>query len=708
MSGKNLVNSIIDFSLPVLLITNVWIILYTKIVDYSFFLNPPQVMQVFFQRLAYPEPFEIPLYLFLTLFFLMLIWFYYFWGIDKLIRFYLDRFDNQKLQIIKNLFAFFLTIVFLTKLGVFPLTGDTHPLTTLAKPWLNLPIFFLYILFLGFVSVQTSILDKAFRSEKVALFIACLIVALVVALFTFNPGFPVSPLDSAMFYGPVWEIVNGKTIFTQVPSQYGFLSVLFFTLIHKLTGLNFTYFPIVIWLMYIVEYSLIFYLLRNVSRSTLFSGIAVFSIFTVNYLLSTSGPKASPLRWLPLFLAAFMLYRFQRLTSKTFVFLLPVLVLWSIDSGIALWLSYVFSLFFLLVLKKINLRGLISTTALLIISFLFWLALIQLFHKALGYEHIYFLNMFYGIKKNAQDALLMVPMEKNTHFWLFILVYFASVIYFFINQLSPLGKISRKKVGVTSEVTLREADLRSEGKSLAAEKGSRVTESTFFENTILLFSANLMLFASIYYVGRSHPHELYIIAPVYILTLFLLIGMTLRKFKLKPAKSTILYSLVFLLFIAYPAYQRQEVTTKLVIEKLHKLRQGNVLQPEFLSFLKDKYQLELQLIKNNFPGREALILSDDDAYLLALSGKTSLLYDNPQVVVLTKQDIDFTLREAAGICPRKIIAYCRLMQKCEYSDPSVQLYAYIQPYIFDRLQKLCNINYGPTRCTKHLCLAEAI
>src|SRR3990167_430489 len=144
MSGKNLVNSIIDFSLPVLLITNVWIILYTKIVDYSFFLNPPQVMQVFFQRLAYPEPFEIPLYLFLTLFFLMLIWFYYFWGIDKLIRFYLDRFDNQKLQIIKNLFAFFLTIVFLTKLGVFPLTGDTHPLTTLAKPGLNLPIFFLY------------------------------------------------------------------------------------------------------------------------------------------------------------------------------------------------------------------------------------------------------------------------------------------------------------------------------------------------------------------------------------------------------------------------------------------------------------------------------------------------------------------------------------------------------------------------------------
>src|SRR3989344_6732252 len=706
MSGKNLVNSIIDFSLPVLLITNVWIILYTKIVDYSFFLNPPQVMQVFFQRLAYPEPFEIPLYLFLTLFFLMLIWFYYFWGIDKLIRFYLDRFDNQKLQIIKNLFAFFLTIVFLTKLGVFPLTGDTHPLTTLAKPWLNLPIFFLYILFLGFVSVQTSILDKAFRSEKVALFIACLIVALVVALFTFNPGFPVSPLDSAMFYGPVWEIVNGKTIFTQVPSQYGFLSVLFFTLTHKLTGLNFTYFPIVIWLMYIVEYSLIFYLLRNVSRSTLFSGIAVFSIFTVNYLLSTYGPQASPLRRLPLFLAAFMLYRFQRLTSKTFVFLLPVLVLWSIDSGIALWLSYVFSLFFLLVLKKINLRGLISTTALLIISFLFWLALIQLFHKALGYEHINFLNMFYGIKKNAQDALLMVPMEKNTHFWLFILVYFASVIYFFINQLSPLGKISRKKVGVTSEVTLREADLRSDGKSLAAEKGSRVTESTFFENTILLFSANLMLFASIYYVGRSHPHNLFHISLFFVLTLFILAGILINKIKATGNKLFLLTSL-FIMLVAYPAYQRQEALTSVFKEKMRLFRLGSIFIPETKQVFGNKYQQEIDLINKNFPDSKILILSDDDSYLYYLLQKKNYLNFNPQILNFAKSDLNFSLGQLLDECPKKIVADCRLFNRCQYSHPVNQTYVYVQPYIFEKLSGDCNIRYEPEQCTSHLCIGSA-
>src|SRR3989344_3819092 len=39
---------------------------------------------------------------------------------------------------------------------------------------------------------------------------------------------------------------------------------------------------------------------------------------------------------------------------------------------------------------------------------------------------------------------------------------------------------NEKKVGVTSEVTLREADGRYEVPSLAVEKGSRVTESTFF------------------------------------------------------------------------------------------------------------------------------------------------------------------------------------------------------------------------------------
>ena len=42
--------------------------------------------------------------------------------------------------------------------------------------------------------------------------------------------------------------------------------------------------------------------------------------------------------------------------------------------------------------------------------------------------------------------------------------------------------IDDKKVGVTSEVTLREADCADVAQSLAGEKGSRATESTLLKS----------------------------------------------------------------------------------------------------------------------------------------------------------------------------------------------------------------------------------
>src|SRR3990167_8944884 len=68
---------LINFLIEVLFITNLWIILYTSLLDYLNFLFPPSVNEVFFRNpLANPEPFEISLYIILSVAFLFLIWLY--------------------------------------------------------------------------------------------------------------------------------------------------------------------------------------------------------------------------------------------------------------------------------------------------------------------------------------------------------------------------------------------------------------------------------------------------------------------------------------------------------------------------------------------------------------------------------------------------------------------------------------------------------
>ena len=606
---KNM-NSLLDFSIKALFLTNVWIIIYTKLVDYLNYRFPASLSETFFRNgLGNPEPFEIPLYIFLSLLFVIMIWFFY--NFKPALK--IPALDKTFLSVIKILVFLLLLILFLSKRGSFPLGGDTsiHP-------------------------SQISIPDLSF------------------------------------FYGPIYEVASGKTIFTDIPSQYGFLSIIFFAILYKVTQFNFAYLPIFISITYIIEYFFCFYLIKQISKSTFFSLLGLFSTIVINYFASTYGPQASPLRWLPIFLTLYLLYKFKKAHNKILLFLIPILSLWNIDSGIALIIGYSFTLFILFISGRINFKKLLSTYFFLALFSILLVGVIEGFHLLFGFQPVDFFKLYHSIRKYALVGTGMVPIEPHTYFWFVMLVYFASIIYFFRNT---------KNVSYGQDNTL----------SLQ----------------LLLFSANLMLFASIYYVGRSMSHELYTISTFAILTFFLLIGSTYQNIPIKLRALT--FALIFLFLIIFPVFKRFEFIKEKVIIKISNLAEGKIFPPGIDQTIKEKYRKEVELISNNIKEKEILIISADDTYLFYLINKKNLLDANPTWgTIQIKSEVEPAIKRAVNTCPKKIVVDCSLLNKCPSYKTLTQGDLNAFPFLLQQLEKDCNVRYSPSICTDKLCIAETM
>ena len=73
----------------------------------------------------------------------------------------------------------------------------------------------------GFIIVEAYLLSPILKKSKILLSLVFSIVLLIIAFITLDPHFDIYGHDYSYFFGPVWEIVNGKTIYTQTSSQYG-------------------------------------------------------------------------------------------------------------------------------------------------------------------------------------------------------------------------------------------------------------------------------------------------------------------------------------------------------------------------------------------------------------------------------------------------------------------------------------------------------
>src|SRR3989344_3749368 len=242
-------------TIQTLFFTDIWIYAYTRILQIFRLLFPKQPPTDFLILGVSPEPFEIILYLLITFLIVLLIFFTH-----KQTESYLRGLN----RLIQYTFVTFLILVFLFNLGPYPLkvTGDFFP---------NLPYLLIYLVTITAFSTEILLLKKILVKSRFKTIILHFGIILALGIFTFPPRFSISGVDYSYFFGPIREIASGKTIYTEISSQYGFLSILFLTALSRLVFLPISYLPILIWLLLLMQYYICFYLIYRQSGSLIWA-----------------------------------------------------------------------------------------------------------------------------------------------------------------------------------------------------------------------------------------------------------------------------------------------------------------------------------------------------------------------------------------------------------------------------------------------------
>ena len=574
-------------------------------------------------------------------------------------------------------------------------SANTQFIENLVDPVTSVFIVAAYLI----IVVTIIIIAYSLRRNKLLL---TLLLLSAIALFTFEPGFPSSAHDFSFFLGPIFEVAHGKTIFTTTSSMYGFISILVLGFLTQLHLFNPFYLPFLTWLLYILQYFLCFYIIYRSSRSIVLTLLGLFSILTVGYFslfhLPNTFPQIGPMRWLPLIISLFLIQKYKSFTDLKLILLFSILSLWNIEAGIALFLSYAFTLFVLTMVGAISKRKVVSSIVLLAVFNLSIFIILDIIHMLLGRQTIDFIGIFSRLREFAVAGVAMIPMPWRTHFWLVLLIYFASIIYYFRRQ-----TVDDRKLRIDKE----DRSLKIENQSSTFQLQN--PSSTFHHlSSTLLFSANLSLFASVYYIGRSHPHNLFNISLFPILNVFLLFGFLFKK--IKNSSFYFLASIfLFIVFILFPGFNRKQAVASMIKAKFDRLEIRTIFKPELEEQVKRFYFFETLLIKESLPEDEVLILSVDDTYLYYLVDKKNLLLDNPQsgIASVSRLDLDLALKKAYKTCPRKIAADCSLFGVCSKYQTFNHEAVNIQKVLLESLEKSCKLEYKPIRCTNKLCIAVA-
>lgn len=655
--------SVLQFSSILLIITNLWVFLYINILQFlnKNYSTPTPVG--FLRTDIAPEPFEIPLYIVLTVLFIVSIWLFYKLFPKQLIDRFLFNVPNAILLLSLILLNTFLLFIFKNNIGLFPMAHDIYPHSTQEKPSTYFYFLFIYLGIISVILLESLIVQKLSNRFKWIIGAFITVVFVVIAAVLFEPGFPMVGHDYSYFFGPVYEVLHKKTIYSDVSSQYGFLSILVIAFLTKLHLINIWYLPAINWLLYIAQYFIFFLIIYKLTKSLTFSLIGLFSILTLNYFslyhLPASIPQIGPIRWLPLVFLIYLFITIKKIDSACLILTLAILLFWIIDVGIFLNLAYFATILMLVITKRLTINKTLGIFVTMILFITVFFIFLNICHLILGYKIINPILVFTKISQYAKAGFGMIPIDKQSYFWFVILIYFASITYFLKNT----------------------------------------------KNSLLIFVANLSLFTSIYFVGRSHPHNLFNISIFPLLNLFVLLGNLVNQ--VPGLTRYMLYILCFTFIIVFPAYERQEVLTKMILTKLQRLTSVKLFQPEIYNMLSTKYAMDTQLIKQNLPDKKILILSDDDTYLFYLTGKENYLFDNSAETILTQDDLNHSLSAFFKKCPQKIVEDCNLAGFCNHSYPYTITYFNIQPVILDKIESRCRVKYEPIKCSDHLCISQA-
>lgn len=250
--------------------------------------------------------------------------------------------------------------------------------------------------------------------------------------------------DFSHFIYTTNDIMLGKDMLFNVVSQYGFLNIHFLGMIFKLFHVvdGYRALSIINSIFYFLGYASIYFLLRNVSRHVIFSGLATISILIVHFFLGTH----IPIHWTPsvgflrfgAFLPVFYLlynYRLREIRYGQWAIALSVVFafFWVMDAGIYILSSFVgLAVFKYIFAKEDPQRGdllrIFYKTFLIWLGVLFYFSLCVLvkYGAAPRWENLLYFHKFFIFHGMAVRSL------NDFYLWpLVAFVYFVAVYAFF-------------------------------------------------------------------------------------------------------------------------------------------------------------------------------------------------------------------------------------------------------------------------------------
>jgi len=586
------------------------------------------------QHLVLPEPFEVPVYVGMMILFAIVI----------AVR---VRRKKQKSGKMPMFPIVILSLMLFMSIGTYPM----------AQVDLESSIPFVYIAFLLFsIGLFWFLFKRA--TSKLHIFLTYVFLFLYLGLVLFEPRMAVNNHDFSFLFGPVLQISRGVTMYRDVFVQYGFLSIIAFSLLLKTHMFNPFYIVTVVWALHLIEFFLIFIIVSRATKSKIFALITLGAALTISYfgLLSPAMnyPQAGAFRWFSCIIVLTASQFFTKITNKKFIAITAFMTLMGIDSGIIIAGGYFLTLVTQIASKKLLPRKVIQTYGMYLLSLLSLYIVYVIVFSVVGWSVVDPVFMVKSITHYAQSGYYMLPVPPYTYLWLLVFVYLYALGYYLKH---------------TSETTL-------------------------------LLGTSIAFMGSLYYIGRSHPHNLFHITTLVLPVVGILCGRVYYKLTDRHYKHAFLIACL-VAGVILPALFRSGAIHSNIARKVQQYKKGDIFRPELETIISQKYKTEIEWLNSEQREKPLLIISNDESYLLYLSNKKSLISQLPLVANVTAEDINKTAQQVAIHCPQRLyvnkavvtgkpIVYVPLGSFDEMMSPQQELY--------DKIQSDCKGQYVVKRC----------
>ncbi len=610
MKNNNHILNIAALSFILLITTILYVLLINPIIkilihlEVGKFTNNAIDYFNYFNNHFFPEPYELPIYL-IGMIFIITSSFLFYYIYSKTIT---KKITND--HSILGYVSIYLILAFLTTSLLYIIISNSYD--TSATDYIVVMIIFIIISIFLFIPKKKLNLKIDIIEKKSWIF--DILILFIIFFLVIDTTLPIDLFHFSYFLGPTNQVIHGKTLLVDTSTQYGVLNIYFLNLLYRIVNISLKSFSFFIQTITIIFYFLLYVFLRKWIKNVFFSTLCIFSILTYdflsinfNYTSKFNLPNSGFFIYGGFIIIAllFTVNKQKKILEYLMLTIISFLLFWSLFSGLCVAIAY-----FLAALINDYLKY--QKTKIIFLRFFSRLLKFFIFFLIISFSIIILTFLLEGQLPNrilylnwislSRDGFFMQEIPKLGNYLLILVIYLVSLAYI-------IYKLFNKRENITI-----------------------ITFLTFYG--ILDF---------IYYLGRSHPLNLFNISLPAILLIFYFFKKIYYFFKKtrEPLPKILNFFIIFLL-IALTSY-----SLSLGLQYIR----GTFTFENKISFYDFSYKSEntstIEIINKYFPEDELIpVIAWEDVDILLLNNKGNLFNIFTLSSILSKEEAETIVKEA--------------------------------------------------------------